>query len=345
VTALKGAAIATFMRQPDLKRRAFLVYGPDSGLVSEYVGRLVEACLKGRNDPFALVRLDADILVADPGRVSDELATIGMFGGERVVWLRAANMRIDGKALVASLQPAIAAISGGYLVVEAGELSDKSPLRRLFDTSPDALALPCYADGPAEILRLIDDEMQEAGLSISPTARDGLAAQLGGDRIASRQEVRKLALYCHGQSLVSDDDVLAICGDVSSLAVDAVIDAMGLGDRHGTASAYARLIAEDIDTNAILSQALRHMLQLYLGTLDVERGRSARDVREAQRPPIFFKRANVFERQLRLWSSPRAGEAHRILTQALLDIRRNFVMAETIGERALLRVASMVRPA
>lgn len=345
MTALKGAAIAAFMRQPDLKRRAFLVYGPDSGLVSEYVGRLVETCLGGRDDPFALVRLDADILGSEPSRVSDELATIGMFGGARVVWLRAANMRIDGKALVASLQPSIAARSGGYLVVEAGELSEKSPLRRLFDTSTDALALACYADGPADILRLIDDEMREAGLSIGATARDGLAAQLGGDRIASRQEVRKLALYCHGQSAVSDDDVLAICGDVSSLAIDAVIDAMGLGDRRATAAAYQRLIAEDTDPNAIVALALRHMLQLYLGALDMDRGRSARDVRDAQRPPVFFKRANAFERQLQLWPSPRAGEAHRVLTQALLDVRRNFAMAATIGERALLRVASMATSA
>lgn len=344
MTSLKGAAIATFMRKPDLRRRAFLVYGPDAGLVSEYVSQLIAACLKGRDDPFALVRLEADILGGEPGRVSEELATIGMFGGERIVWLRTANARIDGRALAASLEPAISAMTAGYLVVQAGELSDKSPLRRLFEAAGAALALACYPDGPADILRLIDEEMQAAGLTITKTARDGLAAQLGGDRIASRQELGKLALYCHGKSTVDEDDVQAICGDVSALAIDGAIDAMGLGDQRMAITVYGRLLAEDVDVNAILSLALRHMLQLYLGSLEIDRGRSARDIRESQRPPIYFKRANAFEQQLTLWSSQRARQAHALLTHALRDIRENFLLAPTIGERALLRVAGMARP-
>ena len=41
--------------------------------------------------------------------------------------------------------------------------------------------------------------MRAAGLTIAPEARAALIPLLGGDRLASRSELRKLALYAHGK--------------------------------------------------------------------------------------------------------------------------------------------------
>src|SRR5258705_470150 len=83
-----------------------------------------------------------------------------------------------------------------------------------------AEALTCYVDAEKEIARLIDDEMREAGLTIAPDARTLLVPLLGGDRLASRSEIRKLALYAHGQERVELDDVVAVVADASMLALD-----------------------------------------------------------------------------------------------------------------------------
>src|SRR5207244_7518736 len=58
-----------------------------------------------------------------------------------------------------------------------------------------------------------------------------LTSLLGGDRLASRSEIRKLTLYAHGQSRVEIDDVLAVVADASMLALDTLIDAAFAGRR------------------------------------------------------------------------------------------------------------------
>ncbi|MEQ9444632.1 MAG: DNA polymerase III subunit delta, partial [Rhodospirillaceae bacterium] len=80
-----------FARSPDTKVQAILVYGPDSGLVTERARALVNSVLKGDNDPFRLADLDATILKSDPARLADEVAALSLTGGRRVVKVRDAT--------------------------------------------------------------------------------------------------------------------------------------------------------------------------------------------------------------------------------------------------------------
>jgi hypothetical protein len=77
---------------------------------------------------------------------------------------------------------------------------------------------------------LIDEELGNAGLTIQGEARQRLAHLLGGDRLASRGELRKLALYCHGSGTVTDTDVAEAIGDVAALSVDDAVEAVFTGD-------------------------------------------------------------------------------------------------------------------
>jgi len=110
-------------------------------------------------------------------------------------------------------------------VIEAGDLKKSSPLRTLCERAKNAVALPCYADGERELGRLIDDEMKQAGLAIAPDARAALLPFLGGDRVASRNEIRKLALYAQNTGKVTLEDVLAVVADASALVLDNLMDA------------------------------------------------------------------------------------------------------------------------
>src|SRR5262249_25505755 len=115
------------------------------------------------------------------------------------------------------------------VVIEAGDLKRGAPLRSFCERAPNIAALPCYVDAEREIARLIDEEMRDAGLTIAPDARTLLTSLLGGDRLASRSEIRKLALYAHGKERVEVDDVMAVAADASMLALDALIDAAFTG--------------------------------------------------------------------------------------------------------------------
>jgi DNA polymerase-3 subunit delta len=54
---------------------------------------------------------------------------------------------------------------------------------------------------------LIDEETREAGLTISREARAALHSLLGGDRMASRGELKKLCLYALQKGKIDSEDV------------------------------------------------------------------------------------------------------------------------------------------
>src|ERR1700751_5468291 len=57
MVAIKAANADAFIARPDPAKPVVLVFGPDSGLVSERVNALIKASVDDVNDPFALARL------------------------------------------------------------------------------------------------------------------------------------------------------------------------------------------------------------------------------------------------------------------------------------------------
>src|SRR5581483_10129302 len=113
----------------------------------------------------------------------------------------------------------------------------------LLEKARCAAVIACYADDTQGLGRLIDSEMRDAKLAIAPDARAALIALLGGDRLASRSEIRKLALYATGKERVELDDVFAVVADASALALDAVLDAAFGGRATDTEQQVSRAIA------------------------------------------------------------------------------------------------------
>ncbi|MEX0842681.1 MAG: DNA polymerase III subunit delta [Xanthobacteraceae bacterium] len=339
MTALKAAEAEKFVAYPDPARPIVLVFGPDAGLVRERVDKIIRACVDDPNDPFSLARLEGDDLAGDPARLVDEANTIPMFGGKRAIWLKAGGKNIAPavEALLKAPPPEC------RVVIEAGDLRRNSPLRNLCERAKTAVAIACYVDGERDIARLIDEEMRAAGLSITADARAALVTLLGGDRLASRNEIRKLALYALGKTQVTIEDVAAVVAEASALTLDAVADAMFAGRATEAQAQFAKASAAGTAPGAIVSAALRQVMQLHKLRLVVEEGTAAGRAVEAVQPPIHFRRKPLVESAVRAWTAQRLVRAMAQLADAALDVRRQPNLADAIAERAVLSIASAAR--
>src|SRR5260370_6080133 len=94
MVAIKPADVDSFVARPDPVRPVVLVFGPDAGLVSERVNTLIKASVDDVNDPFALARLEAEDLAAEPTRLVEEAQTIPLFRGRRAGWVKAGSRNI-----------------------------------------------------------------------------------------------------------------------------------------------------------------------------------------------------------------------------------------------------------
>src|SRR5258707_15203088 len=115
--------------------------------------------------------------------------------------------------------------------------------------------------------------MGEAGLAISPEARAALIPLLGGDRLASRHEIRKVALFTRGKERVELEDVAAGVADASTLALDELIDAAFAGSPGEVEGQFAKARTSGTTPGAIVSAALRHVAQLHRATRSIDPGR------------------------------------------------------------------------
>jgi DNA polymerase-3 subunit delta len=339
MTAVRASDVDAFLARPDPARPVVLVFGPDAGLVSERVNALIKASVDDVNDPFSLVRLDADELAANPARLVEEAQTIPLFGGRRAVWAKAGSRNIAPAVEAVLALPA----SECRVVIEAGDLRRNAPLRVVCERAKNAAALPCYADTERDLARLIDTEMRAAELVLKPDARAMLIPLLGGDRAASRNELRKLALYARGRGEVDVDDVTAVVSDASALALDDLVDTAFAGRPADLEAQLAKVRAAGSPVGSIFFAAQRQLAQLHRWRTAIEAGASFSI--DSLQPPLHFRRKSLVEVALKQWNAARLAAAMAELADAVLASRKMPALADTIAERALLSLAVRARRA
>lgn len=339
---LAAGKVEAFLRRPDPAVHGVLVYGPDRGLVRERADGLCRLLLGDPADPFRLCELSPAMLKDDPVRLADEMASLSLTGGTRVIRLRDAG---DGAA--APCGRALEAAAGGsaLLVAEAGDLAKRSTLRCLFEAAGNAVAIPCYADDEASLQRLAAGMLAEAGLSLDPDASACLAAYLGGDRAMSRGEIEKLICYVQaGRSRsVSLEDVTACIGDSREASLDAVVMAAAGGDAASLDRALDLAYASGMHPVSVIRAAARHVQRLHLAASLMASGKSPAEAMATLRPPVFYKQQDAFRAQLRAWPPARLAQALGLLTDAELDCKTTGAPAEALCARALWQIATAAR--
>ena len=335
MVALRGKDIDSFLARPDAGRPIILLYGPDAGLVRERADALMASAVDDPNDPFSLVRLDGDELAAEPSRLVDEAMTVPLFGGRRAIRVKAGARSFASGVDTLADSP----IKDCRIVIEAGELRPEAPLRKACERAKNAVAIACYPDTERDLAKLIDDELRLSNLKIAPDARATLMSLLGGDRQASRNELRKIVLYAHGQREITVEDVMAVVSDASDFKLDPIVDGAFAGQPATVGTEFAKAMVAGTYPGLIISAAQRQVAALHKAALAMENGASASSAAESGFPRLHFSRKTAVETALRNFSATRLAQVMDQLAVAALDVRKQSSLAAVIAQRALMSIA------
>ena len=196
MSAIKPKDVAALLAKRNEHYKAFLIYGPDGGLVKERSNILAKQIVDDLTDPFNFIELSENDLKETPSRLVDEAAALSFTGGERVV-----RVSGSGEAVTASIKLLLNSLEvetfspNALTIIEAGDLRKTASLRKLFEQSKIAAAIPCYEDSTLDLRQLITDILDTENLSISRDGLEFLASNLGLDRGISKAEIEKLILY------------------------------------------------------------------------------------------------------------------------------------------------------
>jgi DNA polymerase-3 subunit delta len=325
MVALRGKEIDAFLARPDPGRPIILLYGPDAGLVRERAEALLASAVDDPNDPLS----------AEPSRLVEEAMTVPLFGGRRAIRVRAGSRSFASGVDTLAATP----LKDCRIVIEAGELRPESPLRKACERARTAVAIGCYPDDARDLARLIDDELRVSNLQIAPDARAALTALLGGDRQASRNELKKLALYAHGEGEVTLDDVMAVVADASELKIDPIVDGAFAGKPDLVESEFAKAMVAGTYPGMIISAAQRHAAWLHKSALTIAEGTPVSILLDSGFPRLHFSRRANVETALRNFNAARLAAIIDQLATAALEMRKQASLAAVIAQRALLSIA------
>jgi DNA polymerase-3 subunit delta len=333
MTAIKAHQADQFLRTLAVKQLAILVFGNDAGLVSERARAAAMRLAGGGPQPAGeIVRIEDADLETDPDRLLVELQTVPMFGGPKVVHTRASR-RVTAQVLKPLVeQDALAAA----LVVEAGNLRPDEALRAIFEKSRSAFAIACYADEAQDLDSLARSVMEAAGVGITPEAQQLLISRLGADRALTRGELDKLVLYARGKTHIDIDDVEAIVGDASELAIEKVVLATAAGQPGKAIADYDRLVAAGESPQSVIYALQRYFQRLHRLRTAVEAGRQLDDVLRQIRPPLNFRTRPQLEMHLRSWTAAKLLVAMAAIADAAKAARLSAALESAITERLIL---------
>tara|TARA_B100000315_G_scaffold255950_1_gene300649 strand:- start:1531 stop:2550 length:1020 start_codon:yes stop_codon:yes gene_type:complete len=330
---------AAYLKRPDPSIRAVLIYGTDLGLVHERVLLLAKIFVEDLTDPFRVSELTGGEIKSDPARLIDEASAQSLIGGERVVLVKLGGEDI-AKPLLQFLGEDV---QSSLVIMEAGDLTPRSPVRKLIEKSDNAATIACYSDDLSALGSLIDTVMRENQKLINSEAKEYLLTNLGSDRMVSRGELEKLITYSGDQNEILLDDAMAAIGDNGALSIDEIIYAVADGNRASLETNLARAFVEGTSPITVLRAAIRHYQRLHLAAGFMRQGQSSRQAVKSLKPPVIFLFVDHFVRQLDRWSGKKIARALAVLTEAEINCKSTGLPAEAVCGRALMSLSQAAR--
>lgn len=324
---MKGqkSSIGRMVDQPDEKIRFYLFLGPDEAQSRGLAARLLQALGATK---FVVA---PNALKDNPGLLADEAASLSLFGDRRLIWIEPAGNDI---AEAAELLLGADSIESPVVAI-AGALAKSSPLLKLAESAPAAIAFTAYAPEGGDAARMVADLGRRVGLKIGGPVAARIADSCGNDQAIVAQELEKFALYV-GASPHSPREL-------EHEAIDAVGAADGEGDFLRLADlalqgevaeltdGVARLPPGGAEAIPAIRSLQRRLLFLAPARARMERGERVDAVMASLGKALFWKDKDSVARMLRAWT---AEELARVAERAG-QLERELLFGDAPGRDAL----------
>ncbi|MEO5347206.1 MAG: DNA polymerase III subunit delta [Magnetococcus sp. YQC-9] len=268
---------------------AMLLYGQDQGVAANHALMVRRAVMNVEDEEMDFESHHAADL--DVGRFLSGCNAFPFFAKQRCVLLKEADQLIPA-AREALLRYLKAPAPGSVLVVLAGPLDAKSPLRKAFEAHKSAWCVPCYPLEGRELVAWIQATLRERGYAADDEAVTLMAERLEGDARNAASEIEKLTLYLGERRRVTLEDVLDAVGGSGTRNAFAMSSAIFSGRTEKAMSMLDSLLDAGEEPLALLGILVQRLRRLIQGAALLEKGETPDAVLAGLQ--IFWKEKGEF---------------------------------------------------
>lgn len=303
--------ISAFVSRPAAAHRAVLFFGPDEGQVGMYRKQALSSLLLNPSDTMAVTQLTSDKISSEPSLLFEALSAMSLLGDAPVVVIDPATDKISAIVKEALSLPQCQ----NFLILAAGDLPARSPLRTSFEKEKNLASYACYRDEGENLARFLEGALRERGIRAERDALHYLATQLGNDRAVTLQEADKISLYLGEEKNLSLRDARLLVGGNDNFTLDDLCMALGNANYTAVFSLSEKLLGEGTNAVAILRAAARHFERLRMARYKIDEGKNPEEAMASLRPPVFYKYKPAFGKQVSTLSEKKVTRALALLQQ------------------------------
>jgi DNA polymerase-3 subunit delta len=329
--------IGQMVDKPKPGVRFYLFHGPDEGQSRALGNRLCEALSASR------FLVSAAAIKSDPASLADAAGAMNLFGGVRAVWIEPATRDIEAGVVALLEGPG----TENPVIAIAGQLNKASPLLKLAESSPLALAFAAWAPEGKDAERMVIDLGRRFGLKIAPAVAARVAETGNNDQAIIAQELEKLGLYLdaspHTPKELHHDAIDAVGADHSGGDFLRLADLALSGNVGELADQLTRLPAGGSEAIPALRSLQRRLLMMAPMRARLERGERVDAVMASGARGLFGNQKSALGAMLGKWRS--ADLATMVERSGKLERELMFTDApprEALGEE-LLAIARKAR--
>ena len=345
---LTGTRATRFITTPQSDIIGVLLFGPNRGLAKERANSLAKHYCPNPDDAFSATILTADDLTLDPAKLADEMSALSMFGDTRLV-----RVRLDHERNGAAISKIIKSFdkepgkAEAKLIIEAGDLSPRSAVRKSFEAAANFVSIGCYAANANDLANLIRSSLNKLSITIEPEALDLWAPLLEGDHALARGEIEKMALYkgygAKAGAQVTIADIKKLAAGGQNVSIDDIIMSAMDGRINDCDASFRRAIAGKINSAVILRSLQRHLGRLIEANANMNNGDTPQSAIKALRPPVFRMQERAFLGQLGIWQGNMLRRALSQSLEAEKQLKTAGAPGNAITGRLLLALASYAK--
>ena len=274
----------------DLKEyNSLLIYGPDRGLVKEKSDLFLNNQININNNSLEVFKLTPEDLAKTKNKLF-ELAY------QKPIFFKKSLIHID-LDLVKNLSDITEFLEtldmekANFILLESANLKSDSKILKLFKNKNNFAVIACYHDNSKNLFNFINNYTKELGLVISKDNIEYLCQRLGNDRLITKKELDKLAIFANNQP-ISYEDILNGIGDNTTTRLDYICDNLFIKDFFYINSIIDKAIDEGANFMLIIRTITNHVMLLFKARL-----LSIKNVKDIY-PPIHFSRHTKIQKQL-----------------------------------------------
>ncbi len=289
-------------------KSVYLVGGSDEFSVKEAAARL--AAKLAPKDEFATEIIEGaagnqDEALKILARVNEALDTVGLFGGDKLVWLKNTNLLADERGVTAeAVKDALAELAdrlkrglpdGVRLLISAIGCDRRKTIYKTIEKTGEVQFFEAIEEGKhgdEETAEFIQRRLRDENKTMTAAAFAAFRELVAPDLREMANELEKLCLYVGKRAEITDADVRAICSASRQAVIWELTDALGARSLPKSLAALDNLLAHgESPIGVVMMLAGQFRLMLLMKDLMARKLISASDA-----PGAGFQFVKSFER-------------------------------------------------